>query len=342
MHMHADLARRAFLRGALIGGASAALAACSTGKTATATGSRKPLRKWTYLTGFGLAPREIGYPYPGLGQGFFVDAGIDLTIAKGNPSTANLEVLAAGKADFAAIDFVSAMLFASDPKYKSTVIMAVQHPTLLSVLSLPGRGITIPQDLVGKKIGTAGDKAATRTLFPAYAKLAGIDPGKVQFITASADDLPKLLATHQIDAMGGYQIDVPVVEKTAQGVLPIVLPYSNYLTNLYGTVIVCRKDLIVSEPELVKGFTSAMWKSITSAVTNPSAAGTYAKKFVPTADEGEVTDTMLLMHPSATSPVLEPDRVMQGIVLAESQNLLPQGAVKPDDVVTFGFAPTGA
>jgi NitT/TauT family transport system substrate-binding protein len=49
----------------------------------------KGLDRVTYLTGFGVSPRET-YPHVGLGQGFFAEAGIDLTIRPGQPSDANL------------------------------------------------------------------------------------------------------------------------------------------------------------------------------------------------------------------------------------------------------------
>jgi NitT/TauT family transport system substrate-binding protein len=144
--------------------ATAALGACghSTSKTGGNAGTAV-----TFLTGYGTTPRET-FPWVGLAKGFFSEAGIDLTVLPGQPSDANLKTLAAGKAQFAAVDFVSAIRGTKAfPDYRT--VMAVQSSTLLSMVTLAGRGIGKPTDLAGRTLGTA-PAAATQTLFPTYAK----------------------------------------------------------------------------------------------------------------------------------------------------------------------------
>ena len=154
-----------------------AVGGCSTKPTTT----RKPVDRVTYLTGFGTTPRE-GYGWVADGMGFFAEVGIAASINAGAPSDANIKTLAAGRAQFAVIDFVSAVRGTTTwPGYRA--VAAIQQSTLLSMITLPGRGISQDADLTGRTIGTAAS-AASQTLFPTYARLAGFDPSRTKFISS--------------------------------------------------------------------------------------------------------------------------------------------------------------
>jgi NitT/TauT family transport system substrate-binding protein len=79
------------------------------------------------------------------------------TIVPGQPGTVTYVALAAGKADFAAVDFVSAVRLR--PTYPFRVVAAVQQRTLLGLASLKKNRIEKPADLDGKKIGAPVDGA---------------------------------------------------------------------------------------------------------------------------------------------------------------------------------------
>src|SRR5882724_10012860 len=190
------ITRRRLLAGLTAVPVATGLAACG-GSSKAATGRDAA----TYLTGFGTTPRET-FPWVGLAKGFFRDAGIDLTVLPGQPSDANLKSLAAGKAQFASIDYVSAVRgTANFPDYRA--IEVLQNTTLLSMVTLAGRGITKPADLAHHTLGAA-PAAAAQTLFPAYAKAAGFDPSTDKFVNAPSDQLPSLLASGRVDAIGAY------------------------------------------------------------------------------------------------------------------------------------------
>jgi NitT/TauT family transport system substrate-binding protein len=335
------ITRRAF-NAAVVGGAAfVALDGCGAKKQPPT--NKAAADEVTFLTGFGTAPREC-YAYVGDGLGFFAEAGIHLTIAPGQPSDTNLKTLASGKAWFAAIDFVSAVRGMSTPAYSYAAIMAIQGQTLLSMITLPGRGISGPKDLAGRTLGTA-PAAATQTLFPAYANLAGIDTTAhpVKFANFPSDQLPTNLAAHNIDAMGAYQIDTPGIQAAAKGTLPIVFPYGNVMTDLYGTVIVVRKDILANKPDLVKRFASAMWKGVKAAVADPPTAGTLVHKAVRTVSADIMTTTMGLMKPFVTSPGFELPRVAKAIALLQTAGLADAGLVtSPERVVDTRFAPPEA
>jgi NitT/TauT family transport system substrate-binding protein len=311
--------------------ATAALGACghSTSKTGGNAGTAV-----TFLTGYGTTPRET-FPWVGLAKGFFSEAGIDLTVLPGQPSDANLKTLAAGKAQFAAVDFVSAIRGTKAfPDYRT--VMAVQSSTLLSMVTLAGRGIGKPTDLAGRTLGTA-PAAATQTLFPTYAKAAGFDPATDKFVNAPSDQLPSLLAAGRVDAMGSYAIDTPNVENAAQGRTAVVFPYSQYLADLYGTVVIATTGVLSGNADLVRRFVGAMTRTVRYAVDNPDEAGTLVQGKLPTVKGTLVAKTMTLMKPYVTSPALDRDRVTRGIAVLAAAGLAAS-SLSPDAAIDFGAA----
>lgn len=291
----------------------------------------------TFVTGFGTTPRE-GYGWVADGMGFFSEVGIAADIQPGAPSDANLKTLAAGKAQFAVVDFVSAVRgVASWPGYRA--VAAIQQSTLLSMITLPGRNITQGADLAGRTVGTAA-AAATQTLFPTYARLAGFDPSHTKIVNFAPDQLPAAMIGGAIDAMGAYAVDTPGIAHSA-GREPIVLPYAKYLTDLYGSVLITTTALIRSKPELVRRFSSALLRGLRYAVDNPDQAGRLMHASVPTTDPGIAAQTMTLMRPHVTGGLMTETRVMRGIAVLETAGLANPG-LTPERVVDFSLTPAAA
>src|SRR5262249_55840618 len=114
--------------------------------------------------------------------------------------------------------------------------------------------------------------------------------------------------------------------------------YNKFITDLYGTVIICRTDIIQRNPNLVQRFVTGLVKGIRFAVDMPTEAGRLMHLAVPTADANIMATTMNLMKPYITSAQLDPARVMRGIALLQTAGLADSG-LEPDRVVDFSFAP---
>jgi NitT/TauT family transport system substrate-binding protein len=345
----AALSRRTFL----LSGTAASLAiatGCSSSSSNKPAAQNKANDKVTYLTGFGTSPREE-YVQIGIAKGYFRDAGIEVTVQPGQPSDANLKALQAGQAQFASIDYVSAVRgvgtwadSSGQPNYR--VVASVQKSTLLSMITLSTTGIVQPVDLIGKTLGAAPN-AASQTLFPTYAKLAGIDPTKVKFENGPSDQLPTLLASNKVQAIGSYSVDAPNITAAAKAatkdanVKAVALPYSAYITDLYGTVLITAASLASSNPDLVKRFTTALMKGVKYAVNNASEAATIIKGVVPATNVEGTTEVYKLMAPYVGDGELEPAKVMRGIALLEGANMIKPG-LTPDKLVAFDLAPAKA
>jgi NitT/TauT family transport system substrate-binding protein len=318
------ITRRRLMAGLL---ATPVLAACADNdRSAPPAGT-----KATFLTAYGTTPRET-YAWVGLAKGFFAEAGIDLTVLPGQPSDANLKSLAAGKAQFASLDYVSAVRgTAAFPDYRA--IMALQNDTLLSMITLSGRGIGKPADLAGRTLGTA-PAAATRTLFPAYAKAAGFDPGSCTFVQAPTDQLPALLASGRVDAIGGYATDTANVENAAPGKTALPFPYGAFIGDLYGTVMIATTRVLSSDPALAQKFAGAMARTVQFTVDQPDEAGRLVQQRLPTVKGAVVAAVDRKLKPHVGPFSLDPAKVARGIAVLHAAGLAEAG-LKPDEVVAF-------
>jgi NitT/TauT family transport system substrate-binding protein len=328
--------RRRVLYAAMFAPASLSVPACSSPKK---TGPTAPTEV-TYLTGIGTRPREE-YVQVAIAKGHFRNVGLSVTVQVGAPSDANLQKIAAGKAQFATIDFVSAIHGVTTYPDKYRIVAAIQRRTLIAFIAIAGKGITQPGDLVGKTVGIPPGSAA-QTLLPAFARLAKFDDSKVTVHNYAPDQLPLLLAAGQIDAMSAYSIDSPTVKAVDPNHQePSVIHYADYMTDLYGTVLVADKNLCDFFPGTVKKFATALVKGLHYAVANPGEAGQIIKTAVPTTDLGAAVDTMQLMQADVGTGLLDATKVMQGIAELEQVRLAPSG-LQPGQIVAFNAAPAVA
>jgi NitT/TauT family transport system substrate-binding protein len=318
----------------------------------TATSRKtKPLDKITYGTGFGDTARE-GFARIGVARGFFRAVGIDVTVVPGQPSTYDLKLLSANQVQFADIDFVSAVInkapVSSTPFDGYEIVAPLQDKTLVSFIARGDSGITRPTDLEGKTVGAASATAASHLLFGAYANLAGVNAAKVRWRYAATTQLPQLVAAGTLAAGASYVVDAPSYQqdstKAGHPAKVTALLYSDYVTDLYGSVTVTRSQLLHDNPDLVRRFTDALFRSIRWSVDHPRDAGVLLNQLVPTVPAAITEQTMRLMAgyipktpASGESPAFEEERVARGIALLEGQGLIKPGVLKPDKLIRLNL-----
>src|SRR3954451_2434228 len=320
---------------ALIGTA----AGCSDDKKdpASAAADAKQADKVTYLTAFGAVGRDA-FAWVAQEKGYFREANLDVTIQLGAATGENLKVLAAGQAQFANLDLIGAWILAGKGDYKDfRTIAAIHQQSLVSIVSLEGAGISSPKDLEGKKVGAATG-SVNQLLFPAYAKLAGIDASKVQWVNAQPPQLPALLAGGQVQALSTFLIGSKGIEKAAGGKKAVVLPYSKYLGDLYGNGIITTSKIAKENPDLAKRFRDASLKALKYTIEHPDEAAQILKKAQPAADVTAAVGEITLMTPYVTSGsgigVMEQERVARALATLQGYALIPAG-LTPDAVVDF-------
>ena len=168
-----------------------------------------------------------------------------------------------------------------------------------SIITLDGTGIKTPKDLEGKTL-TDSPSSVVRNLFPTYAKAAKIDYTKVKWQDGTPQTLMGTLASGKTAGIGQFVVGKPTVEAIAKKTA-VVLPYSDYLQDLYGNVLVTSDKYAKDNPDKTKKFTEALLKGLQDSITNPDEAGKILQKYVPTANPTSAAAELKLMDPFVRS-----------------------------------------
>lgn len=342
---HARLQRRTLLGAGLA--VPAALAACS-GEDEPATASGPP-DQVTYATNFGQLGRDA-YAYVALDKGFFSEANLDVTIEPGSGTNPNLVAMLSGRAQFAAIDWAGAIISygqtVQDQDGESALaegyvgVAAIQQLPLAAVMTYADSGITSVYDLPGRSVGFPAG-AVTELLFPAYAQIAGIDLDAVEQVGLEPLQLVPALAAGRVDAIGQFVVGEPLVAAAGDGREVVVLPYSEFLTDLYGVGLFTTTSLAEDNPDLCVRFRDALLRGLRYALDNPDEAGQILAGHNAEMDPAVAAGEVAAMIPYAE--VLEPDRrlgdidevrLVRGLGIVQAVGLSQPG-IKPDDLVAW-------
>ena len=317
------------------------------GCTASDDQSPATLAKVTYLTGAGVQGRE-SYIYVAIDKGFFREAGLEVDVKPGNGTVQNLQTLQGGQADFAVVDITAALIEygRTGSTFRDfTVVSAIQQRNLACIMALEGSGIAGPKDLAGKRIAYIPG-GVVKTLFGTYASLAGVDASKIKWVTMPVPQMGPNLAAGSIDAATQFVVGKPAIEAAAKGRKAVVLPFGDYLPDLYGNGLAVGKKAVAENPDRIRRFNDAMLKGLQYAIDNPAEAGKiYAthQKLQPEAVAAAETTLMgPYAKPSTGGAVgaLDAQRVARNIAVLRQANAIPAD-LKPEDAVSFDFAPKG-
>jgi len=175
-------------------------------------------------------------------QGWYSQAGLDVTIEGGRGSGATVQRVAAGASNIGIADF-STMLAARGKGADLVAVMSVYTISPVYFYWLKSSGITGPKDFAGKTIGApAGDVAVA--LWPVFAAKAGIDPKSVKFAnvtppaklsalkSGSVNIVPYLYDAHDL-VINEFKDDVQFVGTDSVGIKPYgisIFTNGKYLT----------------------------------------------------------------------------------------------------------------
>jgi NitT/TauT family transport system substrate-binding protein len=213
----------------------------------------------------------------GLKQGLFEAQGLNVSMDRGYGSGDTVVRVASGAYDFGFADINALVKFNADnPNRRVISVLQGFDRTLNSITALKRSGIAKPSDLNGRTMG-APDGDASRLMFPAFARLNGIDVAKVTWKSVSSDIREAVLAQNQVEAISGSK-STTLFNLLRIGLKPediVSFPYSSYGLDLYGAGVIVREEYMNSNPELVRSFVKGTIDS-TLALLKDKAAGIAA------------------------------------------------------------------
>ncbi len=311
--MFHGLARRATIAIAAVAVAGLALTGCSSASTTPSgdsSGSAAPadLTKVNFVLGFTAGAWDAG-EYVALANGYFKDAGLDVTITEGKGSTSNIQLLEAGTVDIAKIAMSSVVVADEQGGDVKMVSSHMQHSGA-GVMAKPE--LKTVADLNGKSYATSAYDFGGQ-LLPAFEAQTGITMN-VSPVDSSA--IPQILVSGQTDAMSGTGwAEVP--ELQAEGIDFSWFPYADYGVDPLGVGYVTSSGYLSAHEDVVKAFTEAALKGWQYVYDNPDQAAQIVTEQVPGIDLTVAQDTT---------------KVMEGFAHTDASKDMPLGEIAPSDI----------
>jgi NitT/TauT family transport system substrate-binding protein len=128
---------------------------------------------------------------------------------------------------------------------------------------------------------------------------------------------------------------MPTVSAAAKGAPVTMLPYGDFMTDLYGTVIATQTDV---DRDLQRRFTRALFRGLRYAVDHPEEAGRIIHAAAPTTPAEGAAAELRLLKPYVGSPQASPELVARSSALLQGIGMIP-GPVAPETVFDFTVAP---
>jgi NitT/TauT family transport system substrate-binding protein len=241
-----------------------------------------------------------------LDKGYYKERGLDVAMENSKGSGDSIAKVASGRADVGLADAAVVIAAISRGAGVKDVGM-VFDKTPLNVWSRKDAPITEPKQLEGKTVAAPpGD--SQRQMFPAFAKLAGIDAGKVTWVNVEPAAKIAALAEKRVDAVADYTTGLPFYEKAMGKGNAIAMPWAKFGFDMYSMSIMASEKTMKERPKVLRAFLEASYMGWRDVMKDPKAALAIFKKRVPEIDLS----------------IIEPN-MMQGIELMRTERYAKHG-----------------
>src|SRR6476661_1983795 len=198
-------------------------------------------------------------------QGWYEKAGIDLSIEVGKGSGPSSLKVGSGGSSFGIADLAT-MLVAKSKGADVVAVMSIYANTGQTFYWLKSYGVNGAKDFPGHKIGNPpGD--ASRVMWPAFAKAAGIPPDSVSFVNVGPTAKIAALKSHTTDIISDFynEHDLKVIEFGSD------LGYVNWKDiglNPYGNSLIVNGAYLEKNPKTAEAFVKISQKAFAACVAD--------------------------------------------------------------------------
>ena len=225
-------------------------------------------------------------------RGYFKQRGLDVTMENSKGSGDSIAKVDTGRADVGLADAAVVIAALARGAQIKTVGM-VFDKTPLNVFSLKSSPILKPKDLEGHTIGAPpGD--GQRQMWPAFAKLTGVDSDKVTWVNIEPAAKTAALVEKRVDAIGDYTTGLPLHEKGAGKGNVAMMPWANFGFDMYSISIIASAKTMTERPKVLRAFLEAAYLGWRDVMQDPKAALAIFKKQVPEIDLSVIEPNMML------------------------------------------------
>lgn len=335
--------RRQVLKTALAAGATAATSGLMIPARAQGKTPLKMVLNWTYQ-----GPQS--WFFLAQDNGYFDQAGIDMTIDQGSGSGAAVGHVAGGAYDVGFGD-VNALinLAATKPEEAPVCVYQMYNKPPFTVAVLSKSDIMSASDLAGRKLGGAANDGALK-LFPAFASMAEIDTSSIEIMNFKSNLREQMLRSEQVEGVFGYVNTIRFSAKLS-GMNPDeeirFISYGDYGMDLYSNGLIVPKALVAEKPEVVKGLVWAINQGVKDTLADIDAAVESVARREPLINKAVEKERLIatlqdeMNHAELATTGLgniDPERFRKAIDIVVAANELPR---KPalEEIFSDAFLP---
>jgi NitT/TauT family transport system substrate-binding protein len=199
-----------------------------------------------------------------LRRGYFAQEGINATVDRGFGSGRTMADLAAGAIQMGFADIPTAIAFALRNPGVGVRAIAVMYDGSPLVLTVDANGpIRSPADVMGRR-AAAPEGDAGRQVFPAFARAAGFDAGRVDWINVTPQLREAMLVRGEAQAITGFitstQMGVEALGWSSDRIRHF--RYRDHGLPLYSNGIVTTQRFLQENPALARGALRALMRGL--------------------------------------------------------------------------------
>jgi NitT/TauT family transport system substrate-binding protein len=259
-------------------------------------------------------------------EGYYKDAGLDVTLVQGNGSGNTAQLVANGRSQLAYADAVAvSQLIAKGAPMKVVATIYQSNPN--AVMSLKKTGIKSVKDLAGKKVGVPSGSSQT-TMLPLLLKSNNLKESDINMIDMPVASMVPALLQGQVDAVLG-SIDAYQIQAESQGAQLDVYRFADNGVPTVSTSIFASNSFLKDNPDIVKKFIAASLKGWSFALDNPDKAVKDLKVVFPEVNEKLAAAELAAITPLFCSGGAKYIGKAEDALWVKSQDLLSEVKLLP-------------
>ena len=283
-------------------------------------------------------------------RGYFRDEGLNVVIDQGEGSAATITRIMSGAYDagFGDINAISQQA-ALNPGQQPVMVYQIYNRAPFVLVTKKDGPIQSVADVEGRKLGGPPGSATLR-LFPAFAKLNGIDADKVEYLNFAPNLQEQMLIQGEVDGSLVFNV-TSYINMVQQRQDPEAdfnwFNFADYGLDVYSNGVMVSQAMLRDKPEAVAGLVRAINRAMVESLADPDLAVAAMMKIEPLLNADieklRVAYAMAnLMLSDETTRLglgdLDDARLARAIgVIAEAYEL--PGKPAPGDVFTRAFLP---
>ncbi len=307
----------------------------------------KPLTKVTFSLDFIPLGRHAPW-YAALAEGYFKDAGLDVTIIPSQGTAQTVQAVQSGTANLGFVDLPSvALARANGSTLKLIAINYEKAP--YSIFSLdPGANVTQPKQLEGLTLGS-GSGSSTPKIIRGFMAQHGLDPSKLNVVDVAPPARASTLLAHKVPSIEFFVMSKPGLEAAAKEQHAQLRTFllADHGLELYSNGIAATDEYLKKNPDVVKRFVAAALKGWKFALDHADKAAADELKYVPSLKPDVIKAELTVVRGLAVTPDVrkhglgwfDPAKVQSGLAFVVKYIGVSGTPPKASDLYSTAFLP---